>query len=117
MATKAGKSLQQRRWRQRQLFKLGLTEEEYYRSTHWQVVRRQKLAAQQKEHGYNFCERCGVKQPEPVARETALHVHHLTYERLGEELLEDLQLICRPCHEKEHGHDRKGRNFRPGERS
>ena len=31
-----------------------------------------------------------------------LHVHHLTYERVGEELLEDLKTLCRKCHEKQH---------------
>jgi 5-methylcytosine-specific restriction endonuclease McrA len=25
--------------------------------------------------------------------------------RLGEEPLEDLKIICRPCHDKEHGRD------------
>jgi hypothetical protein len=37
--------------------------------------------------------------------EVELHVHHLTYERLGKELIEDVQIICRKCHHKEHGRD------------
>ena len=32
-----------------------------------------------------------------------LQAHHLTYERVGEELQEDLQCLCLKCHEKEHG--------------
>jgi 5-methylcytosine-specific restriction endonuclease McrA len=41
------------------------------------------------------CEKCrGTKE---------LHVHHLTYERLGDELPSDVQLLCRACHEKVHG--------------
>lgn len=28
-----------------------------------------------------------------------LHVHHRTYERLGEELPEDLVVLCEVCHE------------------
>ena len=35
-------------------------------------------------------------------RPPAFHVHHLTYERLGEEWDEDLQLLCAPCHNLEH---------------
>jgi hypothetical protein len=29
-----------------------------------------------------------------------LHMHHRTYERLGAELPSDLQVLCRPCHER-----------------
>lgn len=32
-----------------------------------------------------------------------LHVHHLTYERLGRELLTDLVTLCAGCHRKQHG--------------
>lgn len=32
------------------------------------------------------------------------HVHHLTYERLGAELLIDLVLLCRRCHGRVHPH-------------
>ena len=32
----------------------------------------------------------------------AVHVHHLTYERIGKEWLEDLQALCRKCHEQKH---------------
>jgi hypothetical protein len=35
-------------------------------------------------------------------------VHHLTYERLYAELLEDLEAVCAPCHRQAHG-DRGGR--------
>jgi hypothetical protein len=41
----------------------------------------------------NICERCGVN---PVKQ-----VHHLTYIRLYKEKLEDLQGICKECHEYE----------------
>jgi len=30
--------------------------------------------------------------------------HHLTYVRLGEELRTDIQIVCRGCHKKIHGH-------------
>ena len=32
-----------------------------------------------------------------------LDVHHLTYERLGIELDDDLMALCRPCHSAVHG--------------
>jgi hypothetical protein len=34
---------------------------------------------------------------------TARHCHHVTYDRLGNELLEDLLAVCIPCHEEIHG--------------
>lgn len=35
-------------------------------------------------------------------REPQWNVHHLTYERLGEEEFEDLELLCVMCHNLEH---------------
>lgn len=43
------------------------------------------------------CERCG-DMPELYL----LHVHHKTYARIFNELPEDLELLCKPCHKKEH---------------
>lgn len=37
------------------------------------------------------CEGCGTKPP--------THVHHLTYEHVGEEMLFELVAVCNPCHE------------------
>ena len=102
------KSWQERSWRRARLYKLGLKmedHEKYFELPHWQEFRKQVLEAQKKKFGYNCCEQCGAR-PQVVTRETALHVHHLTYERLGEEMLEDVAIICRPCHEKEHGRDK-----------
>jgi hypothetical protein len=105
--TGPSKSLQQRRWREAGLRKLGLKMEDYekyFDLPHWQDFRKQALEVQKTKLGCNRCEKCGAS-PQKITRETALHVHHLTYERLGEELIEDVIIICRPCHEKEHGHD------------
>ena len=44
------------------------------------------------------CERCGSKRSLRF-----LHLHHLTYDRLYDELPEDLELICAGCHSVEHG--------------
>ena len=41
------------------------------------------------------CRHCG-------ATNTALHVHHITYERIYHEHPEDLITLCKTCHEKEH---------------
>ncbi len=41
------------------------------------------------------CERC--------LRNPADHVHHLTYARKYAELLDDLQAVCKPCHDFIHG--------------
>lgn len=42
------------------------------------------------------CQECG-------ASDTLLNTHHLTYERLGDELDEDLIVLCRDCHRSKHG--------------
>lgn len=50
--------------------------------------------------GYR-CERCGrgALDGEPVG----LVAHHLTYERLGHEAEEDLEVLCDDCHAEAHG--------------
>lgn len=49
------------------------------------------------------CEICGsIKH---------IHVHHLTYERVYNELLSDLQVVCSLCHSKIHGKDLTVRSF------
>lgn len=44
-----------------------------------------------------WCERCGKKKGEEV--------HHLTYDRLGDELLTDLVHLCGACHNLIHSDD------------
>jgi len=70
-----------------------VSEFDYYAYLHspWWTARKAALI---RARGYR-CERCGV-----VDR---LHVHHRTYERLTRELPEDLELLCRWCHMREHG--------------
>lgn len=36
------------------------------------------------------CERCGAR--------FGLQLHHKTYQRLGDELPSDVELLCKPCH-------------------
>lgn len=65
----------------------------YLASPEWKEVRR--LAVRRR--GYR-CEHCGR-----LRRSIDLNVHHLTYERRGYEQLEDLLVLCEPCHAREHG--------------
>jgi hypothetical protein len=62
---------------------------EYLVSPHWQELRVQTIA----ERG-NKCERCGG--------EVKIDLHHKTYKNKGHEKPEDLILLCRKCHEKQH---------------
>lgn len=60
--------------------------QEYLASREWAV----KREAVRKRSG-NKCERCYTNPQQAV--------HHKTYERVGNERLEDLIAICHPCHE------------------
>lgn len=86
-----------RSWRE-QLFKrervaeLGLKRfEDCFDTPHWKQFRRTVFEDQRKRLGHNKCELCGE-------RDVTLIVHHLTYERLGAELLSDVRIVCKPCH-------------------
>jgi len=64
--------------------------DDYLASPYWKERSAQKMKA------VNYtCEECG-------ASDTLLNTHHLTYERLGDELDEDLIVLCRRCHKKRH---------------
>lgn len=62
----------------------------YIRSAPWK-----KKVKEKRDLVGNKCELC--------SSEKFLQVHHLTYERLGKELMEDLQVLCADCHMKVHG--------------
>jgi 5-methylcytosine-specific restriction endonuclease McrA len=66
----------------------------YLRSEHWATTRDTALKAA----SYR-CARCGAVR----SRSVRLNVHHRTYERLGAEQPGDLEVLCRTCHEGEHG--------------
>lgn len=66
---------------------------EYLRSSIWRQKRR---LARLRAHGK--CQRCGERL---VKKE--VHTHHLTYDRIGRERPEDLQVVCKGCHEFIHG--------------
>jgi len=62
---------------------------EYIQSPKWKKKRLMALI-----HYGEKCDKCGANK--------RLDVHHLTYERFGKELLADLQILCRKCHDAVH---------------
>ncbi len=60
------------------------------KSDQWQVLRHKIL----KRASYK-CEICEKAKP--------LQVHHLTYDRIFHEQLDDLQAVCDRCHRRLHG--------------
>lgn len=63
---------------------------EYIQSDRWDKKRRKRL----KKDNYT-CVDCGE-------RDRPLDVHHLSYDRLGNERMDDLVSLCRKCHNERH---------------
>ncbi|WP_377477665.1 HNH endonuclease [Olivibacter oleidegradans] len=61
----------------------------YLLSVEWKEKRRLVL-----ERDNSLCQHCMTA--------TAENIHHLKYDNLFNEPLEDLLSLCKPCHEKEH---------------
>lgn len=64
----------------------------YLASREWSLLREHV-----RERSRNRCEHC-LNAPQQA-------VHHLTYERIGRERLDDLLAVCNPCHEFLSGRD------------
>lgn len=60
---------------------------EHLQSPHWAGIRTRRLALDDEQ-----CAGCGATE--------SLQVHHLTYERMGAELLSDLVTLCASCHDQ-----------------
>lgn len=88
-AFEAAQQLRAAIWEERQLFRLNC-----YKTVHWQTMRRIIFA-----RCNGICEHCHIRKAEQG--------HHLTYDRLGCELPEDLLAVCRLCHEELHGIERE----------
>lgn len=74
-----------------------LIHRQYLESPVWKAKRQEAL-----EHYGCICGRCNKHGTD---------VHHKTYERAGGgELMEDLEVLCRPCHEAHHRAERATRN-------
>ena len=69
----------------------------YLQSKKW----KQKIAEAKARFKYQ-CVSCNR-----TANETILEGHHLTYERFGNELPEDIVILCRSCHRKVHSNKYK----------
>ena len=66
-----------------------ITYSEYMNSNEWNQVRKQRIELD----GFK-CVKCGS--------DIQLEVHHLSYDNLGHEPMEDLQTLCSYCHYLEH---------------
>jgi len=73
----------------------------YRRQVWWDRYSEYLDSAEWKELGARIMQRAGGVC-EQCQRRRAVHVHHLTYERAGEEREEDLQAICFNCHDQAH---------------
>ena len=63
--------------------------EEYMQSEDWRIIRQDAL------------ERAGFRCDECESEEN-LEVHHKTYKNMGNEKDEDLQVLCKECHDEKH---------------
>ena len=59
---------------------------DYLKSEHWRKTRSKNVR--------RVCFCCGSRK--------RLHLHHLSYERLGKEIPTDFATLCDPCHRKVH---------------
>ena len=69
---------------------------DYMKTEQWKQFKLERLRIAQ-----NKCESCGSTHN--------LHLHHITYERLTQELIEDVAVLCNECHNYIHsvlGYDR-----------
>lgn len=62
----------------------------YLESNEWKAIRNDRM----KMDNY-LCQECRNAKADEV--------HHITYNRIFEEILEDLISVCKPCHKKLHG--------------
>jgi len=62
---------------------------DYLQSEHWKMTRKKALDFYGRE-----CNRCGDKR--------YLNIHHKNYLNYGCEQMEDLEVVCKSCHQKIH---------------
>jgi hypothetical protein len=71
-----------------------MTYEEYINSWQWKEKSEWIIHTRK-----NKCERCGKSKSD---KKVILQVHHINYESIGNEASEDVIVLCKKCHEKEH---------------
>lgn len=87
---------QRRIARDRDLRRLGHENyEAYLDSPQWRAIKRRY-----REERPWLCNLCGSEE--------SLHMHHRTYERVGQESLDDLMPLCDGCHQTVHALERRG---------
>ena len=90
----------------------------YLNTRHWKRFRDGYITHLRETESVLTCSRCGIstigvmqvrtqmedgsEYIQTVAEEPVWNVHHLTYERLGEEEFSDVTLLCVMCHNLEH---------------
>lgn len=67
--------------------------QEYIQSAKWKAFAKKCKALA----GWR-CDKCGL-----FGSEHMLNAHHLTYARLGNERITDIQVLCKKCHAEAHG--------------
>ncbi len=65
------------------------TYKQYLKTRHWKSIKQAVFESRVYE-----CTKCGVGKN--------LHIHHLTYDRVGKERLSDLIYLCETCHSEVH---------------
>ncbi len=84
----------------------------YLKSPQWKAKRQEAIA-----HHGTTCQRCGTKQA-PGYSTYYIRVHHKSYEHLGNEPMEDLEVLCVSCHEKIHDfRDKAGQRTGKGQQA
>jgi hypothetical protein len=72
-------------------------------SDQWWKLKKEARRQSFKEHGDVVCARCGTSEfNNKQTYGEGLHCHHRTYERFGQERVDDVELLCSPCHASEH---------------
>lgn len=72
------------------------TYQEYLQTRHWKAFRRKVIGRK----GRKKCTNCRSKKH--------IHVHHMTYENVGFEKLDDVTILCSVCHKLHHDLLNKG---------
>lgn len=67
---------------------------DYMRSDEWEAKKQERIAID------GSCVMCG----KPISRIRSVQVHHVTYARLGKNVLTDLCTLCGSCHKKIHAY-------------
>lgn len=76
------------------------TYDEYMKSHDWRV--RSEMFKQHKKY---TCEQCGLTAGDMFAHgggKLSLHVHHKHYRSLGNEMPQDVEILCTLCHKQRH---------------